>query len=230
MLSSILRSEYSACGAVLKKTPTLLFSVLVLSIVSMNLFANKELIRTSFVALDCGFCFSWIPFLIMDAICRAYGVKDAIRLSVMALGLNLLLFVLFKGVSLLPGMWGEYYQTLNPIVNGALNSTLGGSVWIIFCSALAMAISSCVNSVVNCFIAIFLKKDTFSSFALRSFPSTLVAQFVDNMVFALLVSVHLFSWNMRQVLLCSLCAALFELFLEIVFSSLGYKLSKKLGD
>jgi len=47
------------------------------------------------------------------------------------------------------------------------------------------------------------------------------------MVFALVVSVPLFGWSMKQVLFCSLTAMVFELSMEAVFSGFGYRMAKK---
>ena len=228
MLRTLISREREKYKILLRKTPSLLLAVLVLSIVSMNLLANKELFRTEWVALDCGFILSWIPFIIMDAICRAYGGKDAARISILAIALNLILFFVFKIVSLTPGMWGAYYETNNLAVNRALNNTIGGSSWIVLGSALAMTTASIVNSIINTTIAKLSKRDNYGSFAVRSFTSTIIAQFVDNFIFATAVSIPLFGWSVNQALVCSAVAAAFELAMEIVFSLFGYQLSKTL--
>lgn len=225
-----LKSEYAQFRALLLKLPSPVLAVLVVSVVSMNLLANKELFHTSWVALDCGFVLSWIPFLIMDALCKVYGGKAAAEISVFAILVNLVFFAIFKLVSLTPGMWGAYYSTGMPEVNDALNRTVGGSSWIVLGSALAMTVSSVVNSLVNVAVGRFFVGGTggYGQFAARSFTSTAVSQFVDNLVFALVVSLPLFGWSMRQVLFCSLTAAGFELLLEVCFSGIGYRLTKSL--
>ena len=107
--------------ALLKRVSSLLLTFLVLSVVSMNLLANKELFRADWIALDCGFLISWIPFLIMDVVCKVYGGKAAARLSIVAITINLLFFLVFKLVSITPGMWGAFYDTGSIEVNEALN-------------------------------------------------------------------------------------------------------------
>ena len=69
--------------------------------------------------------------------------------------------------------------------------------------------------------------DGFASFALRSYVSTMIAQFVDNFVFALIVSHVFFGWSMTQVVVCSLTGCIIELLCEVVFSPIGYKVSKQ---
>jgi len=228
MNDSIFRKEYNEYCILLKRIPSLLLSVFIVTVVSMNLLANKELFRTDWVALDCGFILSWIPFLIMDVICKAYGGKAAVRISVLAIAINLILFFIFKLVALTPGMWGAYYDTESLAVNEALNSTIGGSSWIVIWSAVAMAVASLINSIVNISSAKLTRKENYGAFAFRSFTSTIVSQFADNFIFALFVSIPLFDWSLKQAIICSLVAATFELIMEILFSGIGYRLSKRL--
>ena len=230
MVKQFIKSEFEDYKAILRKVPSLALAVLVLSVVSMNLLANKELFHTDWVALDCGFVLSWIPFIIMDCICKVFGGRAAAKISILAVGINLATFMVFKLVSLTPGMWGEYYSTGLMAVNDSLNKTIGCSTWIVLGSALAMVISSIVNSIVNIATARKLSGDNYREFATRSFISTAIAQFVDNLVFATVVSIPLFGWTIRQALFCSLTAAGFELLLEVCFSGLGYRLTKTWRD
>ena len=223
---NIFRREYDAYRTLLCKVPSLTLTLLVLSVVSMNLLANKELVKTSWIALDCGYALSWLPFLIMDCVCKAFGGKDATRLSILALVINLAFFALFKLISLTPGMWGEYYSTGMPQVNESLNRTIGGSSWIVFGSALAMLVASVVNSITNTSIGKALHGDTYRTFAVRSFTSTMISQFADNLVFALVVSIPLFGWSIRQSLVCAATCAFVEMLLEVCFSGIGYKICK----
>ena len=68
--------------------------------------------------------------------------------------------------------------------------------------------------------------DNFKSFALRSYVSTGIAQFVDNLVFALMVSYVFFGWTPLQVITCSLTGALAELLFEILLSPIGYRITR----
>ena len=90
-----------------------------------------------------------------------------------------------------------------------------------------MLVSSLVNSVSNHLIAKRLKHNNFGSFALRSFSSTALAQFVDNLIFATVVSHVFFGWTWTQVFVCSLTGALMELLCEVVFSPLGYRMARQ---
>ena len=67
-------------------SPTILFFTL--SVVCANLMANKELLNYKYLAIDCGFVFSWIMFICMDIICKRWGARATIKVSVFALLIN----------------------------------------------------------------------------------------------------------------------------------------------
>ena len=207
----------------LRSIPAATVSLFFVSVIMMNLLANKELISLPYLALDCGFVVSWVSFLCQDMICKRFGAKASIKISILALLVNLAVSLCFWACSLTPGMWGAYYSTGSLQVNDALNSTFGGAWYVVVGSTCASAISSVVNSNVNVAIARHLHKDTFGAFALRSYTSTLVGQFVDNFVFALLVSHLFFGWTMTQVVMCSFTGAVFELLCEAFLSPVGYR-------
>ena len=75
----------------------------------------------------------------------------------------------------------------------------------------------------------------FGSYALRSYLSTAIAQFVDNLTFALLVSHIFFGWSLLQCVTCSLTGMLVELLCEVGFSFFGYRIcrgweQKRIGE
>ncbi|MGN0729013.1 VUT family protein [Treponema sp.] len=208
----------------LRNIPSPVVSIFILSIVCANLMANKELVNFKFIALDCGFAFSWIMFLCMDVICRRWGARASIKVSLLALAMNLCVCAMFAVLSKAPGKWGEYYASGNSIVNDALNSTFGGSWYVVLGSSAAFVLSSVVNALVNDALGAVVRSRGFFSFAFRSYISTGVAQFADNLVFALIVSKVFFGWTWTQVFICSAIAAVFELLCEVAFSGLGYRI------
>lgn len=232
-IKTILRRELEDYKVLLRNIPSIVVALFFLSVVAMNLLANKELFTTDWLALDCGFTLSWISFLLMDMICKRFGAKAAMKLSIAALAVNLCVCGIFWLLSLTPGHWGEYYSFLDsdPAVaqaaNLALNRTIGGSWYVVLGSALAMLVSAAVNSLSNHLIAKHLQRNNYGSFALRSFVSTALAQFVDNLIFATVVSHIFFGWTWTQVLVCSLTGALMELLCEVVFSPLGYRMARQ---
>ena len=229
-LSQHIKAEFQDYLLLLRNIPSLVVALFVLSVVCMNLLANKELYTCEFFALDCGFTLSWFSFLCMDMICKRFGAKAAMKVSLTALVINLIFFALFNIVSYTPGMWGEYYSYVDVqpdvalTVNAALNQTIGGSWYVVFGSALAMFVSSLTNSAIYHIIAGNTRLAGFRKFALCSYVSTLIAQFVDNLVFAVVVSCYFFGWTIKQTLVCAIICAFIELFCEMIFSPIGYKM------
>ena len=209
----------------LRSIPASTITVFVVSVILMNLLANKELVSFPYLALDCGFTLSWVAFLCQDMICKRFGPKASVKVSIMALACNLAVSLLFWLVSLAPGMWGAYYTTESIEVNAALNSTIGGSWYVVLGSSVAMLCSSFVNSHVNQFIGHLTDDGSFAKFALRSYVSTGMGQFVDNLVFALIVSYNFFGWTPVQVITCSVTGALAELACEILLSPVGFRVA-----
>ncbi len=226
-LFNFFRSELEDYKVLLRNIPSLTVTLFIMSVVCANLLANKELISWKYLALDCGFTFSWIMFLCMDVICKRWGTKASIKVSFLALFVNLCLTLIFALLSKAPGMWGEFYATENPEVNRALNATFGGSWYVVLGSALASITSSVVNSVLNGAIGKIQKTNGFLAFAARSYISTAVGQFVDNFIFATVVSKIFFGWTWTQVIICSAVGAFFELLCEVIFSGIGYKIVRQ---
>ena len=207
----------------LRSIPASTVTRFLVSVIMMNLLANKELISLPWLALDCGFAVSWVSFLCMDMVCKRFGARASIMVSVMALGVNLAVSLVFWLLTLTPGMWGAYYDTGLFEVNDALNATIGGTWYVVLGSSCAMLTSSVVNSLLNQAIGRLEHKNTFGAFALRSYVSTGIAQFVDNLVFAVIVSHTFFGWTWLQVLTCSLTGAAAELLCEVFLSPVGYR-------
>lgn len=224
---SFVSREVDDFKILLRNIPSLTVSIFILSVVCANLMANKELITFKYAALDCGFAFSWIMFLCMDVICKRWGAKASIKISLVALAANLFICVSFALLAKTPGKWGEYYASENSLVNDALNATFAGSWYVVLGSSVAFVSSSVVNALLNCAIGSLFKSDGFFSFASRSYISTAIAQLVDNFIFATIVSKVFFGWTWIQVFVCSAIGAGFELLGEVFFSGLGYKVVRQ---
>jgi uncharacterized PurR-regulated membrane protein YhhQ (DUF165 family) len=178
----------------------------------------------------------------MDVITRHFGPRAATILSVVGLICNLLVAVLFFFCGHLGGDWGEsYVEGSEAIINTALNNTISGNWFIVFGSSVAFLTSALVNNFTNFFIGKKIegnvagekissikegKKKNFGTFALRSYISTFIGQFVDNLVFALIVSHTLFGLSLLQCMICAVTGAVAELLFEVVFSPLGYRITR----
>lgn len=229
-MKKFIRDELYDYRILLRNIPSLIVSLFILSVVLMNLLANKEFVSYRYFALDCGFLLSWVSFLCMDMICKRFGPKASAKISILAMIVNILVCLLFKVVSMTPGKWGEFYSTGSLDVNAALNSTIGGCWYVVLGSSIAMLLASITNSTINQAVANRLTTDGFKAFALRSYISTIAGQLVDNLAFSLIVSYTFFGWSMIQVIICSVTGAIAELLCEILLSPLGYRITEQWED
>ena len=227
---NILKREWDDFKSLLNNVPTMVTSVFILSVVLMNLMASKELYSSKFLCINCGLALSWIPFLCMDCICKRFGPKASTKISILAMLINISVVIIFKILSMTPGRWAAYYSapdsTTGSYINAGLNNTFGMSWYVVTGSAIAMLLSSIVNSLANELVGKMADKGDFKGFVIRSFISTGLGQWIDNFVFSALVSHIFFGWNWMQVIICATTSMLIELACEAIFSPLGYKISK----
>lgn len=230
-IKSWLKNEVSETKELLKTVPATLMTFFVLSLVMMNLLANKSIdLGVDWLALDCGIVVSWIAFLTMDILVKCYGPKASTRLTIVATIINLLVSSIFLAASAIPGTWGEAFEA-GEVVNVALDRTIGAQWYVLAGSTIAFVVSAVVNSVLNWLVGTMFKKDPdgFVAYAARSYVSTMVAQFVDNFVFSLIVSLNFFGWSIVQCITCAATGAVVELVCEIAFSPIGYKVAKNIN-
>ena len=215
----------------LRSVPPVLVTMLVLSVVGMNLLANKSInTGLDWLALDCGILFSWLTFLSMDVMTHCFGPRAATGMSLTALLLNLLMALIFFLASRIPGVWGEsFVDGSEAVINTALDNTFAGTWFIILGSSVAFVASAILNNFLHYGIGKLLKeRDNFGSFALQSYVSTFLAQFADNLIFALLVSRLFFGWTLLQCFTCALTGAVMELLFEVLFSPVGYRIAMRI--
>ena len=217
-----------ACKVLLRSAPTTVVMAFVLSVVLMNLLANKEIATgIPWLALDCGMLVSWLSFFSMDMITKRFGARASVLISMVATAINLAVCLILFVAASVPGNWGAYYSYEDPNVNAILNSTIGGTWYVLLGSSVAFMVSSVVNAVVNVAIGWFFKCDSLAAYVARSWGSTILAQFVDNMVFALMVSHVFFGWSLLQCVTCSLTGCLVELICQAVFTPAGYRITQE---
>ena len=219
----------------LRSVPSLALALITVATVLMNILANKSIINLPWLIQDAGILMSWVGFLVGDLLVKAFGSKNAIRVNLTCLGISLFISGLLAIVAVVPGEWSPVVDpTINPgdlgsNINAAVNSVMGNVWYVILGSAVASAVGLVVNGLTQ---GLLIKKietkhgDKYWGFFVASAASTMIGQIIDNMVFALLVSVKFFGWTWTQVMVCSLTGAIFELIIELVFSPLTYKISK----
>ena len=219
----------------LRSVPSLALALITVATVLMNILANKSIINLPWLIQDAGILMSWVGFLVGDLLVKAFGSKNAIRVNLTCLGISLFISGLLAIVAVVPGEWSPVFDpTINPgdlgsNINAAVNSVMGNVWYVILGSAVASAVGLVVNGLTQ---GLLIKKietkhgDKYWGFFVASAASTMIGQIIDNMVFALLVSVQFFGWTWTQVMVCSLTGAIFELIIELVFSPLTYRISK----
>lgn len=224
--------EFREFLVLLKSVPPVLLSLFVLSVVLMNLLANKSInIPVEWLALDCGIIVSWLAFMTMDVLTKHFGPKAATEISIFAFLINLFVCLLLFIISVIPGVWGESFNVEGQenVVNSALNNTFGGIWYVVLGSSAAFVASAFINNFLNFAIGkLFIKNpDGFGAYVCRSYISTAIAQFADNLVFALIVSHFFFGWTIIQCLTCAATGMIAELLCELIFARLGFVICKK---
>ncbi len=217
----------------LRSVPGLVTTFFCISVVLMNLMANKTIIDVKIVALDGGFLLSWIPFLCMDTVTKRFGPKAANKLTLFALVINLFFVGIFALVAALHIT--DYQVNPEEYEFGAFDSTFACTWFVLLSSSVAFLVSGILNNILNWVIGkSFVKNpDGKLAYVTRSYVSTFVGQFIDNFIFAFLTFYIFapiywdFQYTMLQVLGSAIVGAFAELFMEIVFSPIGYRLSKK---
>ncbi len=224
-----LLKEARETKALLRGIPAMTMALFVISVIGMNLLANKSIdTGVSWLALDAGMLLSWLSFLTMDVTVKRFGPKASIKLSFVAAFINLLLALVLFVAAKIPGEWGEsFVPEGGELINNALDNTFAGTWYVVLGSTIAFLASSVVNNITNWGVGKLFKRNNFGVFAARSYISTLIGQFVDNFLFALIVSHNFFGWSMLQCVTCSLTGMVVELLCEMIFSPIGYRISRK---
>lgn len=226
-----IKKEFAEFTVLLRSVPGALTAFFVLSVFAMNLLANKSInLPVDWLALDCGILVSWFVFLAMDIVTKHFGAKAATELSVFAIAVELVFCLIFFLASLIAGTWSaSYVNGSEEAINNALDGTFGGTWYVLAGSTAAFVVSAFVNNFTNAGIGkLFAKKpDGAAAYFCRSYISTAIGQFVDNMIFALLVSHFFFGWSLLQCVTCSLTGMVAELICEALFSGVGYAVCGK---
>lgn len=222
-----LRRERRELGLLLRSIPAVTLSLFVVSVISMNLLANKTLLQLDWIALDGGILISWLSFMCMDILTKHFGPKASNNITMLAIMINLLTCLIFFLVSIIPSNAGDYT---------AYDRIFGGTWFILLGSTIAFFVSSLVNNALNFMIGKAFRHhpDGKLAFAARSYISTFIGQFLDNFIFSILVFAVFapiywdgFCWTVLQCSMCALTGAVAELILEILFSPIGYRITQK---
>lgn len=221
-----IRSELSDYSVLLRSVPSTVVSLFVVSVVMMNLLANKTLLQLDWIALDGGLLVSWLAFMSMDVITKHFGPKASTKVSIFASGINILVCFIYWIASIIPSTADDYT---------AFNSIIGGTWFILLGSTIAFILSALINNSINWGIGTLFKKNPSGKVAYftRTYVSTALGQFCDNLIFAVIVFMGFapiywdgFRWTFIQCMMCSLTGAVVELFFQVVFSPLAWNVSQ----
>lgn len=227
ILFSWIRKEREETRILLRSIPATVVSLFVVSVISMNLLANKTLYQAHWIALDGGILISWLSFMCMDIITKYFGPKASNKIAILASAINLLTCLIFYIASIIPSNARDYTQ---------LNGILGGTWFILLGSTIAFLVSAVINNFLNWTIGKAFRNnpDGKLAYAAQTYISTFIGQFLDNLIFSLIVFVGFapifwdgFHWTVLQCCACALTGAIAELIMEIIFSPFGYRIVTK---
>jgi uncharacterized integral membrane protein (TIGR00697 family) len=219
--------EREKTSILLRSIPATVMTLFVVSVICMNLLANKTLLQLEWIALDGGILISWLSFMCMDIITKHFGPGASNRISVLAAAINLLTCLIFFIASAIPSNAGNY---------DAFDGIFGGTWFILLGSTVAFLSSAVINNMLNFMIGGVFKKNPHGklAYAMQTYVSTFIGQFLDNFIFSVIVFVGFapifwdgFHWTVLQCAMCALTGAVAELVMEIVFSPIGYRITKK---
>ena len=219
--------EHREYKLLLRSIPAVVVSLFVVSVICMNLLANKTLLQLDWIALDGGILISWLSFMCMDMITKHFGPKASNSISLLAAAINLLTCLIFFVESAIPSNANDYT---------VFDCIFGGTWFILLGSTVAFLSSALINNSLNWLVGKCFRKnpDGRLAYSVRSYVSTFIGQFFDNFIFSIIVFVFFapifwdgFHWTVLQCATCALTGAVAELIMEIAFSPLGYKITRR---
>lgn len=220
-------NEITEIRILLRSIPVTVVTLFVVSVICMNLLANKTLLQLDWIALDGGILISWLSFLCMDIITKHFGPKASNTICVLASVINLLTCLIFLVASKIPSNANDYT---------AFDGIFGGTWFILLGSTVAFITSAIINNSLNWLIGKGFSKNPNGklAFAMRTYISTFIGQFLDNLIFSVIVFMFFapifwngFHWSLIQCIMCALTGSVAELIMEILFSPIGYHITKK---
>lgn len=232
-MKNTLQKEWKNYKVLMRNIPAVVVALYCVSVVGMNLMANKIIFNSAIVSADGGILLSWIPFLCMDMIIKRYGAKAAVEINIVSLLINILFSILFSIVASVQIDVGISYSQGD--IYESFNSVFDATWFVVLGSSLASFCSAVMNSFSNVSVGKLFKKnpDSKLAFFVRSYISTFLAQFIDNLVFAVTVFMIFapiywgYSLQFVQCVGAGILGAILELIMEVIFSPFGYKIVKK---
>ena len=173
-----IKREITEYRLLLRSIPAVVVTLFVVSVVSMNLLANKTLLQLDWIALDGGILISWLSFMCMDIITKHFGPKASNSITLLAAMINLLTCLIFFVASAIPSNAGDY---------AVFDTIFGGTWFILLGSTVAFLFSALINNTLNFAIGKAFRKtpDGRLAYAARTYISTFIGQFLGHCIYAL---------------------------------------------
>lgn len=216
------KKDWTETKVLFRCIPALPFAVLCAALIAMNILANKTIVNESWIALDAGIAVSWISFLAGDMLVKRFGPKAAFKVSIAAIFIQLIAVGLLAIGGALP--WGTNAE---PIVGFDSLFCSAGLIWPLSSGTFAFIVAMLVDTFLNW--AIFSRmrdKRSFKSYAIASYASTALGQFVDNFVFGLTFTYAIGYVEFSSLWMFAAVGAAVELLCQIVLSPVGYKIAE----
>lgn len=216
-LKTWIKSDWKETKVLFASIPAFPFAILCAALIAMNFLANKAIVSKPWISLDAGIIVSWIAFLAGDMLVKRFGAKASIKVNVAAIIIQLIAICLLTVGAKIPGYcdWTEF------------DSIFGAMLWPLGAGTAAFIIGISVNAFISKFILTrFKDRTTFKSYAIASYISTMIGQFIDNLGFALLFSVWQDWCDPSSIWMFAAVGAVVELLCQVILSPVGYKIAQ----
>lgn len=191
-----------------------LFGIYCAGIIIQNILATKNIDITIFTVTT-GILVSPLVFIIQDIQTEVFGYKKAKKMIILGYLMNFIAIMLYSFSILLPSSSTYTNQE-------AFTTILGTTPRIAVASFIAYMIGALINSKVMENLKIKHEKNLF----FRAISSTVVGQFIDNMLFAVIAFIGILPT--QAIISMIVGGTLFEIIYEIIFYPITKKLIQKI--
>ena len=218
-LKNWLKNDLHETKVLFRCLPAFPFAILCAALISMNFLANKGIVATNWISVDAGIIVSWISFLAGDTLVKRFGPKAAIKINIAATGVQLIPILLLTLGPTIP--WAHPSTAMQ-----GFDSIFGAAIWPLAAGTGAFVLAIVFDSFLSKFLLTrFKNRTSFKAYAVASYGSTFVGQFLDNLLFALFFSVWQPWCDPSSIWLMALAGAVVELICQAIFSPVGYKVA-----
>lgn len=191
-----------------------LFGIYCAGIIIQNILATKNIDITIFTVTT-GILVSPLVFIIQDIQTEVFGYKKAKKMIILGYLMNFIAIMLYSFSILLPSSSTYTNQE-------AFTTILGTTPRIAIASFIAYMIGALINSKVMENLKIKHEKNLF----FRAISSTVVGQFIDNMLFAVIAFIGILPT--QAIISMIVGGTLFEIIYEVIFYPITKKLIQKI--